>query len=305
MATKKREPGRLGRPAPRQRSGRSRQEGWKHAKVDGHLNEDRLSARLKTDLELSNYLSVQCFSKRLGIPTNVSGGGASADHVTDVFGSRTNGKPDLEISWSPTQTIRVSVKKSQGGQVFLTSVSRFSEGFQKHFGKAVPPKVRRGLDLFIGGDREIIEKAMKGKEFLGPKHRRTGVPLEIHQGRLVALTLDHHFSEDWKATLQWFRSNIGAITDFAFARGYAKDSSDFATHIWYVKAQTSTDNGSVSKISNLIEACTRNSEDIAVGPKNGGTTIQLPFGFLQMHAPKSENLMQFHHNRSKIESLLL
>ena len=300
----KRRRDKLGRSGVRKLSGRNRQEGWKHAKVDGHLNEDRLSARLNTDLELSNYLSIQCFSKRLGIPSSVSGGGASADHVTDVFGGWTNGKPDLEISWGPTQTIRVSVKKSRGGQVFLTSVDRFSEGFQKHFGKAVPSQVKKCLNLFIGGDRELINNAMKGKKFLGPKHRRTGVPLEVHQGRLVALSLAHHFSEDWDATLTWFKANIGAITDFAFARGYAKQSSDFATHLWYVKAETLTDNGAVSKISDLVKACTKNSDGVAVGPKNGGTTIQLPFGFLQMHAPKSENLMQFHHSRSKISALL-
>lgn len=36
------------------------------------------------------------------------------------------------------------------------------------------------------------------------------------------------------------------------------------------------------------------------GYKNGGTTIQLPFGFVQWH----QSSMQFHHSFDKIRNIL-
>jgi hypothetical protein len=285
-------------------SKRNRPEGWKHAKVDGHLNEHRLSVRLCTDLTLANYLSLQCFSKELGIPESVSGGGASASHVSDVFGGRTNGKPDLEVSWGSGNTVRISVKKSRSGQVFLTSVDRFTDGFRIHYGQRVPAEVERCLSLFIGGDEEAVRMAMRGRRLLGPVHRRTGVLLEEHQIRLVAKTLETYFRDDWHATIAWFGANIASIADFAFSRGYAKASADFATHLWYVKAAGYSKDSLLSPMQNLTSACSRHSDMVSTGRKNGGTTIQLPFGFLQMHSPKAENLMQFHHSRAKISAIL-
>lgn len=283
---------------------RNRPEGWKHAKVDGHLNEDRLSVQLGTDLTLANYLSLQCFSKELGIPEVVSGGGASASHVSDVFGGRTNGKPDLEVSWGSGNTVRISVKKSRSGQVFLTSVDRFTDGFRIHFGQKVPAEVKHCISLFIGGDEEALRKAMQGRRLLGPVHRRTGILLEEHQTRLVAKTLETYFRDDWHATIAWFGENIASITDFAFSRGYAKASADFATHLWYVKAAGYSKDSLLSPIEDLTSACSRHADKVSTGRKNGGTTIQLPFGFLQMHSPKAENLMQFHHSRAKISAIL-
>lgn len=41
------------------------------------------------------------------------------------------------------------------------------------------------------------------------------------------------------------------------------------------------------------------------GTRNGGSTIQLPFGFVQWHSPRKiiPGNLQFHHSYKKIKSL--
>ena len=43
----------------------------------------------------------------------------------------------------------------------------------------------------------------------------------------------------------------------------------------------------------------------AYGARNGGSTIQLPFGFVQWHSPRKiiPGNLQFHHSYEKIKSL--
>jgi len=286
-------------------SGRNRAQGWTHAKRSGHRHESDVAARLQSDLVFANGLSVRCFNEKLGRPAKVSGGGASAEHVEDLFGSRTNGKPDLYIEWSAHRAVTISLKKSTGGQVFLTSVARFVAGFEKQFGVKVPTRVRTGLDLFIGGNESQLRKAMAGKQFRGPIHRRTGVSQEEHQTRLLGLTLERHFPSEWTATLDWFASNIGDIADFVFARGYATRHSDFATHIWYLEPGHTPEFDLIVPVTRIKSGASGKRDEVRVGSRNGGSTIQLPFGFLQMHAPKSENLMQFHHNYEKVKALVV
>jgi hypothetical protein len=285
-------------------SGRNRAEGWTHAKRSGHRHESDVAARLESDLVFANGLSIRCFDEKLGRPAKVSGGGASAEHVEDLFGASTNGKPDLYVEWSAQRAVRISLKKSTGGQVFLTSVARFITGFEKQFGVQVPTNVRTGLDLFIGGNALQIQKAMNGKRFCGPIHRRTGTRQEQHQNRLLGLTLDKYFHAEWTATLDWFTENIGEIADFVFARGYAVKESDFATHVWYLDESHTPQFNLVVPVARIKSGSTKQRGAVRVGDRNGGSTIQLPFGFLQMHAPKSENLMQFHHSFKKVRSLV-
>lgn len=286
-------------------SGRNRAQGWTHAKRSGHRHESDVAARLQSDLVFADGLSIRCFNEKLGQPAKVSGGGASAEHVEDIFGSRTNGKPDLYVEWSTHRAARISLKKSTGGQVFLTSVARFITGFEKQFGIAVPTNVRTGLDLFIGGNGSQLRKAMAGRQFCGPIHRRSGVSQEEHQTRLLGLTLEKYFPSEWSTTLNWFAENIGDIADFVFARGYAIRPADFATHIWYLSPRHTPQFDLIVPVARIKAGALRKRAGVRVGKRNGGSTIQLPFGFLQMHAPQSENLMQFHHKYEKVRDLIV
>ena len=284
-------------------SGRNRSQGWTHAKRSGHRHESDIAERIQSDLVFANGLSMRCFREELGKPTKVSGGGASAEHIEDLFGAQINGKPDLYIEWSTKHIARISLKKSTGGQVFLTSVARFVTGFEKQFGVEVPKEVRTGLDLFIGGDKSRLQQALKDKPLLGPMHRRTGVRQEEHQTRLLAVTLNTYFRSEWAETLVWFNEKIGEIAEFVFARGHAKNPKDFASHIWYLDVGQKPRFDLVIPVARISEGAIRNRGEVRVGDRNGGSTIQLPFGFLQMHAPKNENLMQFHHNYEKVRAL--
>jgi hypothetical protein len=239
----------------------------------------------------------------VGAPHEVRGGGVAARQVADVFGRQTFGKPDIYLRWRNERAVCISVKKSLSGQVFLTSVDRFVSGFEIHFEDPVPKPVVEMLHLFIGSDENRCDLVMRGRKFLGPM-RRVGELQEVHQHRLLAVTLSRYFERDWNLTLDWARRNSGRIAEFAFARGYAKSEFDFATHVWYFVTENAGDN-----IDCLIpvKKITRYSNDenrmVGVGPRNGGSTIVFPFGFLQMHSPQGENQLQFHHKHSKLEHL--
>jgi len=283
--------------------GRNRSEGWTHAKVSGHLNEEYLSELLREDELFGRAVGERLFGRDVGKPVKVSGGGASASHIDDIFGGSTNGKTDIHVEWRGQSQVNLSVKKSVGGQVFLTSVDRFVAGFEFHFGDVVPKCVREILHLFIGTDKNHCDLIMNGRTYLGPKHKG-GELQELHQHRVLAVTLAHHFPKNWNATLDWTKANVGNITEFAFSRGYAKAKTDYATHVWYfVSDGSSVEIDCLIPINRIVQYSKSAASEVMPGPRNGGSTILLPFGFLQMHSPQKNNQIQFHHNYAKVQQL--
>ncbi len=78
----------------------------------------------------------------------------------------------------------------------------------------------------------------------------------------------------------------------------AKNESDWAEFIWYknLLGEDSMDLlYSIDKLAKLVKV--GSVDIIKPGTTGGGTTIQLPFGFVQWHQGK----MQFHHKYDKIE----
>ena len=285
-------------------SGRDRSEGWQWAKTSGHLNEKHLAQLLTNDEKFGREIGRRVFGKDVGLPVEVNGGGASAEHVADIFGSRTNGKPDIYVRWSQSKPVNFSIKKSTSGQVFLTSVDRFFKGYEHHFEESVPERVATMMRLFIGTSPRECDLVMRGKSFLGPKMRGSNELQEQHQHRLLGVTLDRYFPEDWNATLKWLDARCNQITDFAFARGYAKNKSDFATHVWYFVTEGERDPiNKIFPISEIARHSTRATNRVSIGPRNGGSTILFPFGFLQMHSPQVDNQIQFHHQYAKLDDL--
>ena len=283
--------------------GRNRSEGWKHAKVSGHWNEENLSELLRDDEAFGRAVGVRLFGRDVGKPVEVSGGGSSAAHVEDIFGGSTNGKTDIYVGWSGQNPINLSVKKSVGGQVFLTSVDRFMAGFEFHFGDVVPKRVREMFHLFIGTDKNQCDLIMNGRTYFGPNHK-SGDLQELHQHRVLAVTLAHHFPKDWNATLDWTKFNAGKIAEFAFSRGYAKSKTDYATHVWYFVADGAGDEiDCLIPINQIVQHSKSRTTEVITGPRNGGSTILFPFGFLQMHSPQKNNQIQLHHSYAKVRRL--
>jgi hypothetical protein len=56
-------------------------------------------------------------------------------------------------------------------------------------------------------------------------------------------------------------------------------------------------------ISEIARHSTRTAARVSIGPRNGGSTILFPFGFLQMHSPQVDNQIQFHHQYAKLDDL--
>ena len=283
--------------------GRNRSEGWTHAKVSGHLNEEYLSERLREDEAFGRAVGERLFGRDVGKPVEVRGGGLSAAHVEDIFGGSINGKTDIYIKWRGQKNTNLSVKKSVSGQVFLTSVDRFMAGFEFHFGDAVPKRVREMFHLFIGTDKNHCDLIMNGRTYLGPKHKG-GELQELHQHRVLAVTLAHHFPKDWNAMLDWTKVNAGKIAEFAFSRGHAKSKTDYATHVWYFVADgANVEIDCLIPIDRIVQHSKSTTSEVMTGPRNGGSTILFPFGFLQMHSPSKNNEIQLHHSYAKVQRL--
>lgn len=289
---------------------RNRSQGWAHAKLSGHRLEEFLAHQLQSDTTLSSQLHSACYGSPEARPASASTGGMNASMVPCVLGGLTTSKVDLVVHWPNHRSARISIKKSASGQVWLVSKDRFLEGYAAQFGTRASVAAGHGLHWFIGPlDENDWQTGLKGAAPCGPLHKRTGIPLEHHQTRLVARTLERHLPEVWAETLQWMRSSLPNIAELCFARGLGLASADWAEFIWYpiVGDPTgSVDASRIFKISSIVEcvAALPVQSRVSVGPRSGGSTLILPYGFLQMHRPTGGNEMQFHHKLRSIQSLL-
>ena len=112
------------------------------------------------------------------------------------------------------------------------------------------------------------------------------------------MTYDKNLAND---LLDWFKSNIYELTKLSFAMGAAKNSSEWSDFVWYKNMLKENKVDNIIPINNICKMAYKHREtEVYFGDKNGGTTIQLPFGFVQWHQSK----MQFHHNYKKIINLL-
>jgi hypothetical protein len=291
-------------------NGRNRSEGWTHAKLSGHALEDQLADALQRDSNLASGLHEDCF----GVPEprlpRVSGGGIAASHVECVLGGVTPSKADLRVAWPSGRSAGISLKKSEGGQVWLVTPERFFAGFERQFGRRVPDSVRLGLGLFIGPvtEREM-RRVLGGRPTHGPVRKKDGVSQEFHQERFVAATLEKIIPREWSETLAWLRCELPSIVELCFARGLCASAQGNAEFIWYHVLGEGSGRRIKSRIvpvAELIRAIRAMPEArrAVVGPRNGGSTITLPFGFLQMHRPAGGNQLQFHHGLEAIQMTL-
>ncbi len=291
-------------------SGRNRSEGWTHAKFSGHALEEQLATALASNSALSSALHEDCFGTMDSTRPEVSAGGIGAEHGRCVLGGVTPSKTDLVVRWRSGRVARISLKKSEGGQVWLVTPERFLAGFEAHYGVRVPDLVRHGLNLFIG-PLSIMEMNgfLAGHKPLGPIRAKDGRPQEIHQQRFVADTLEVIAPQAWSATLAWFGEELPRLIELCFSRGLCADIEAQAEFVWYYICDE--DSGKLTEsrvipIAAIVEAATKIplAQRAVAGPRNGGSTITLPFGFLQMHRPAGGNQVQFHHGLAAVEATL-
>lgn len=100
--------------------------------------------------------------------------------------------------------------------------------------------------------------------------------------------------------LQWFKDNISEIAEYCFARGLAKDKKDWAQYVWYINLLGEDDFDEIFSISDIKSAMSSHLDEVCPSSQNGGSTTQLPFGFVQWHQQK----MQFHHSLEKLSEFV-
>lgn len=273
---------------------RNRAEGWKHAKLSGHENEAMVESITSSDSALQQRI-LACGKKTGATVESITFGGLKEKEVMCVLGGKTKSKTDMYVNLNDGSSINISIKKSPGGQVFLIGVDRFIEGFEKQFNKRIPDDVKRAISLYWG----TVDDTKTIAETYGTKHKG----YEIRKHRLVKSTLERYDANLTKVLLDWFNNNMSEIFDFCFARGLATNKSDWATVIWYRNELHENDIDDMFYVDDIKAKLPKTAD---YGTKMGGSTIQLPFGFVQWHSPTKAipGSMQFHHNYSKIKELM-
>lgn len=273
---------------------RNRAEGWQHAKLSGHENEALLEALVENDGELQDRL-LACGKFPYADIDKIDFGGLRESEVDCILGGKTKSKSDMHIYLFNGKQINVSIKKSEGGQVYLIGVDRFIEGFEIQFHKVIPDDVKRAISLFWGtanDTRDIV------KEF-GGKNKA----YELRKHRLVRETLVAYDSYLSDVLIKWFNDNMGEVFLFCFSIGLAANENEWADIVWYRNELAENDLDEMFNVADILKRLTPTAE---YGTRTGGSTIQLPFGFVQWHSPTKTipGCMQFHHSYEKIRSLM-
>ena len=271
---------------------RNRSQGWQHAKRSGHENEDLVARLTRSDPAVQQRLLDRAHLEGVHV-ADVEYGGLCETDVASILGGKTKSKTDLWLCLSNGKRLNVSIKKEDKGQVFLIGIDRFIQGFELQYQEKIPPEVRRALSLYFGSAEDIPE--LVSAYGMLPK-------LENKKHRLTAGTLNAYDPRLCEALLRWVNGHISQLFDFCFARGLASDREDWAQIVWYINL---VGENNLDRMFYLPDLKKYIPPTAAYGTKNRGSTIQLPFGFVQWHSPRKviPGSMQFHHSYAKLSQL--
>ncbi len=276
---------------------RDRATGWQHAKLSGHENEDMVK-----DLLDNNHEYAKDFLCRLGLPDEsiqeTSIGGLHDTNVPSVNGTRkTKSKTDLKVFLKSGKEVNISIKKSPTGQVYFVRAGIFIETFEAQFKKTIPNSVKRAINLFWAAADDAIPII----EQYADRSNTKNYNLQIRHASLNATTLKNYDEALYNDLLSWFTENAYELTALSFAMGAVRDREEWSDFVWYINLLKENDVDAIFSIPDLCQAAASvASEETYYSSANGGTTIQLPFGFVQWH----QGQLQFHHNFSKLTDLL-
>jgi hypothetical protein len=278
-----------------QMSERTRSEGWQFAKLDGHRNEEELGVILRESPELTNLLHEIVFQEdQINEPTVLVDG---SKHVPSILGSSTTSKIDIDLVWA-RRKLGLSVKKSNAGQVWLVGLDKFFKAVTLKTGQTTPKDVEMVLSLFIGGEN-LAEFQQEFSDGLDRSVNERFYEQQVHQNRLVLNSIDKIIPEALSTTFEFLRENLRIMTELMFFSGLASKSEDCAQIVIYNQVYSGPNVFSKADLLTSVDS-TANLERLVPGDRNGGSTIQLPTGFLQMHKPQGKNLLQFHHSYEKV-----
>ena len=275
---------------------RDRATGWKHAKLSGHKNEDMVKELLDTDNDFQQHFldRVGCFKESIN---KTSIGGLHETNVPSVNGNKTKSKTDLKVYLSNNEHINVSIKKSLSGQVYFVRAGLFISTFEKQFDKQIPNEVKRAINLFWSADDDAVNII----EQFADKTNRKSYSLQLRHKSLNANTLKNYDDKLYNALIDWFVENAYELTMLSFSMGAVLDKEEWSDFVWYINLLEENEVDEIFSVKNICSAAASVAKkETYFGSANGGTTIQLPFGFVQWH----QGQLQFHHNYEKVCGLL-
>lgn len=275
---------------------RDRPAGWKHAKRSGHENEDLIKERLDMDKQFQDCF-LEKVNKSSAQITKTSIGGLHETSVPSVNGRKTKSKTDLKVYLDTKEVINVSIKKSLGGQVYFVRAGLFIETFEKQFKKKIPSDVQRAINLFWAAADDAVEII----ENWGDRNNSKNYNQQIRHKSLNADTLKAYNEHLYQVLLNWFADNAYELAKISFSMGAARDPGEWSAFVWYINLLGENDVNDIFFIEDICKTAQATAyEKTCYGTSNGGTTIQLPFGFVQWH----QKQLQFHHSYEKIRLLL-
>ena len=277
---------------------RNRSSGWIHAKRSGHQNEKLVKDLLDYDeVYTKNFLRrIGCRNKQI-VSTSI--GGLCETNVESVIPNtrKTKSKTDLKIFYTDGTQTNISIKKSLSGQVYFVRAGLFIECFERQFDKRIPLNVRRAIQLFWAEAEDSVEII----ERYGDLSNIKDYNLQLHHKSLNATTLYNYNETLFNELLNWFKNNAYELAFLSFASGAVLDSNEWSDFVWYKNMLEENEIDYLFYIKDICKACESVADDETYyGKSNGGTTIQLPFGFVQWHQAQ----LQFHHNCEKLINLV-
>jgi len=150
-------------------SGRSHSDAWKKAKDEAYSIRISILQEFLDNPKFASRFSEHFFGHDLGV-ADFDDSNAWAIEVSDVFGGMTKGKSNLNVHWTTGEQLNISLKSSKDSQVYLVSVDRFIDGYEKIY-EPISGNVKKVLKLFIGSDQTLLSEFMVGKNYHGPKHK--------------------------------------------------------------------------------------------------------------------------------------
>lgn len=275
---------------------RDRATGWQYAKLSGHKNEDLVKRRLDTDAAFAASL-LKGINRPDAHITHTSIGGLHETNVPSVNGRKTKSKTDLKVYLDTAEVINISIKKSLHGQVYFVRAGLFIDTFEKQFRTQIPDDVRRAINLFWAAADDAVDII---KQY-GDRTAGKNYDLQVRHKSLNATTLKAYNAHLYDVLLQWFIDHAYELTKLSFSMGAVRDSEEWSDFVWYINLLDENDTDDIFFIEDICNAAQKAAKaETYYGSSYGGTTIQLPFGFVQWH----QRQLQFHHNYDKLRSLL-
>ena len=270
-------------------------------KVSGHKNEEMIAEALNKNIAFRTH-----FCERIGMNASdfvaATAGGRHAPQVESIIGGKTAEKTDVRIMWQGGALTNISLKKDAAGQVYLVTARNFVSVYEAQYNVTVPDKVRRALALFIG-EAEDSKAILDATDLSVDGEKVRSIAYEQNH-RLVFEVIRNYDANMASMLLDWLKKQIASVCELCFSAGAVKDRDKWANVLWYKNLVDADGQGLdfLVPISRVVSALVKNGDKNIVerGPKNAGSTIQLPFGHLQYHLKQ----LEFYQQLKKIQSLL-